>query len=193
MPDSVRCRVMRARLRWIPNALTAARLVALPVLVVVLATAGGPTSPLAAGIFGAVAFTDFLDGILARRLGAESRFGRIADPLADRLLIAVGLVGVILLDRLHWAGPAILLARDALGMAGFAWFAARGVELRVDLAGKTSSALVMVATGGALLLDAAWVDWLFWAAVVAAVLTLANYARTVAAGGGRAAPSSTSR
>ena len=71
---------MAHRLRWIPNALTIARLVALPVLLVVLIEAEGPTSPLAAGIFGVVAFTDFVDGKLARALHAESRFGRIADP-----------------------------------------------------------------------------------------------------------------
>ena len=51
---------------------------ALPVLLVVLIEAEGPTSPLAAGIFGVVAFTDFVDGKLARALHAESRFGRIA-------------------------------------------------------------------------------------------------------------------
>ena len=57
---------MAHRLRWLPNALTIARLAALPVLLVVLIEAEGPTSPLAAGIFGVVAFTDFVDGKLAR-------------------------------------------------------------------------------------------------------------------------------
>ena len=57
---------MAHRLRWLPNALTIARLAALPVLLIVLIEAEGPTSPLAAGIFGVVAFTDFVDGKLAR-------------------------------------------------------------------------------------------------------------------------------
>ena len=96
--------MQRSRLAWLPNALTIARLAALPVLLVVLIRAEGPTSVPAAVIFGVVAATDFLDGLLARRLGAESRFGRIADPLADRLLVLVGLVGVILLDRLNPVG-----------------------------------------------------------------------------------------
>jgi CDP-diacylglycerol--glycerol-3-phosphate 3-phosphatidyltransferase len=167
-------------LEWLPNALTLTRLAALPVLLVVLIRAEGPTSVPAAVIFGLVGATDFLDGILARRLGAESRFGRIADPLADRLLVLTGLVGVILLGRLHPAGPAILMFREVAVVAAYAWLLRRGIEMRVDLAGKVSSALTMVATGGAILLDQAWVDVLFWASVVLAVVTLVNYSREAA-------------
>jgi CDP-diacylglycerol---glycerol-3-phosphate 3-phosphatidyltransferase len=169
------------RLRWLPNALTVARLASLPALVVVLARAEGPTSVTAAVVFGAVGATDLLDGMLARRLGAESRFGRIADPLADRLLVAVGLVGVLLLQRIHPAGPAVLLAREIVVVGGFAWLLRRGIEMRIDVAGKISSALTMVATGGAILLDQAWVDALFWVAVGLALATLASYARTALA------------
>ena len=171
---------MMGRVRWLPNALTLTRLAALPVLLVVLIRAEGPTSVPAAIIFGAVGATDFLDGILARRLDAESRFGRIADPLADRLLVLIGLVGVILLDRLNPAGPAILIARDVIIVAAFALLLRRGIEMRVDMAGKVSSALAMVATGGAILLDQAWVNALFWAAVALAVATLLNYSRQAA-------------
>lgn len=166
-----------AWLRRLPNALTLARLLALPVLVWVLVEADGRTSPPAAGIFGAVAFTDFIDGKLARRLGAESRFGRIADPLADRLLVGVALVGVILLHRMSPIAPGILLARDLLIVLAFGLLLQRGVEMRVDMAGKVSSALTMVAAGGAILLDEPWVDALMWLAAALAVATFANYAR----------------
>ena len=172
--------MQRSRLAWLPNALTIARLAALPALLIVLIRAEGPTSVPAAVIFGAVGATDFLDGILARRLGAESRFGRIADPLADRLLVLVGLVGVILLDRLNPIGPAILMLREVGIVAAYAWLLRRGVEMRVDMAGKVSSALTMVATGGAILLDQAWVNVLFWIAVALAVATLLNYSREAA-------------
>jgi CDP-diacylglycerol--glycerol-3-phosphate 3-phosphatidyltransferase len=175
-------------LRWLPNALTVARLAALPVLLVVLIRAEGPTSLLAAGIFGVVAATDLVDGILARRLHAETRFGRIADPLADRLLVGVALVGVILLDRMNPAAPIILIARDVLIVAGFALLLRRVIEMRVDMAGKISSALTMVAAGGAILLDQPWVDVLMWAAVALAVATFANYLRE-AAGALRKEPS----
>jgi cardiolipin synthase (CMP-forming) len=166
-------------LRLIPNALTLARLLALPVLLVVVLRADGPTSPAVAWFFIALAATDFVDGKLARALHAESRFGQIADPLADRLLVAVGLVAVIALDRLHWSAPAIILARDAIGMVTFAFYARRGRILEVDFAGKASSMLVMIATWLVLLVDQTWCDVVFWIAVAGSVLTLANYARSV--------------
>lgn len=166
-------------LRWVPNALTVARLVSLPVLLAVVLTADGPTSTLAAALFAVVAMTDFVDGKLARALHAESRFGQIADPLADRLLMAVGLVGVITLGRLHWAGPTVILVRDVMSIVAFAWYAKHGVLLRVDFAGKTSSALAMIATGVVLAVDAVWADVLFWVAVAGSLATLANYARTL--------------
>jgi CDP-diacylglycerol--glycerol-3-phosphate 3-phosphatidyltransferase len=159
----------------VPNALTLARLAALPVLLVVLARAPGPTSVTAGLIFGAVAVTDFLDGWLARALRAESAFGRIADPLADRLLVGVGLVGVILLDRMHWAAPVTLITRDVLLIAGFVALARIGVLMRVDMAGKVSSALTMFATGGCLLFAGVWVEVLMWVAVALALLTFAHY------------------
>lgn len=166
-----------ARLRWVPNALSVARLLAVPWLLTVLIRAEGPASPTAALIFGAVAATDFLDGFLARRLGAETRFGRIVDPLADRLLVTVGLVGVALLDRVNPAGPAILFGREVLIILGFGWLLRRGIEMRVDIGGKVSSALAMFGIGGVMLLDATWVEVVFWVAVATSVVTFAHYTR----------------
>jgi CDP-diacylglycerol--glycerol-3-phosphate 3-phosphatidyltransferase len=171
----------RVRLGWLPNALTIARLAALPVLLVVLLSADGPTSKLGGAIFVAVAATDVLDGFLARRLGAETRFGRIADPLADRLLVGVGLVGVLLLGAISPAAPAILIARDVTIVGGAVLLLRRGIEMRVDMAGKISSTLTMLATAAALLLDQPWVEPAVWVAVVVALATFANYARQAAA------------
>lgn len=170
-----------ARLLWLPNAITIGRLAGLPVLLAVLITAEGPTSGLAAAIFAVLGVSDLLDGYLARRLGAESRFGRIADPLADRLLVLVALVGLLLLDRIAAWGPAVLIARELIVIGGFAVLLRYGIEMRVDLAGKVSSALTMVAAGGAIWLDDAWVDAIFWAAVAVALATLINYSRVAAA------------
>jgi CDP-diacylglycerol---glycerol-3-phosphate 3-phosphatidyltransferase len=174
----VRDRVPVNRGAWarsLPNALTIARLAALPLLLVVLIQAPGPTSLSAGLIFSLVGATDFLDGYLARRLGVESTFGRIADPLADRLLVAVGLVGLVLLDRVHWAAPAILIARDVILIAGFVFAARRGVVMHVDAAGKLSSALTMFSTGACLLVAAGWAQGLLWLAVAVAVATFIQY------------------
>jgi len=165
----------RRSLRWLPNVVTAARLAALPPLAAVLARSKGPTSPAGAVLFAGIGATDLLDGFLARRLHADTAFGRVADPLADRLLLAVGLTGLIGMRRIHPAGPALLLARDVASIAGYAALRARGTPAAVDRAGKASSALAMAATALALYSDEPWIDALFWASVAAALATLANY------------------
>ena len=94
---------MPASLRQLPNALTILRFVAIPVFVVVLLAERSGPSWLAGIVFGAAAITDQLDGWLARRWGVESEFGKVADPLADRLMIDVAVVmlvmGVVLRAR----------------------------------------------------------------------------------------------
>lgn len=168
----------KSRLRWLPNALTATRLAGVPLVSAVANRATGRTSPTAALLFGAVAATDYVDGALARRLGAESRFGRIADPAVDRLLNLVGIAALVQLRRLHPAGPSLLIAREILSVAGFLFAQRRGVTLYVDTAGKGSSALTMIATGLALLTDDPTADVIFWAAVLASLGTFAHYALT---------------
>jgi CDP-diacylglycerol--glycerol-3-phosphate 3-phosphatidyltransferase len=168
------------RLRWLPNALTVLRLLALPVIVWMLAEATGPTDALAAWTFAAVAVTDFIDGRLARALDAESTFGRLADPFADRMLVAVGLIGLVAIGRMGPVGPLIILLRDAAVIVGVVLMRNRGLDVRVDTFGKLSSFLVMAAVALALLSEATWIDWLFWIAVILSVATFANYLRTVA-------------
>lgn len=167
-------------LRWLPNALTVGRLAALPLLAWVLLAAEGPTSATAAWLFAGVAITDFIDGKLARALHAETAFGRLADPFADRMLVAVGLVGLILLDRMHPAGPLIVLVRDVATIGAVVAFRRSGLDLRVDMLGKTSSSLVMAAIALALLSTATWIDVMFWAGVVLSIVAFANYARIAA-------------
>ena len=135
------------RFGWVPNALTVARLVALPLIVWMLAYDGGPTSAMAAWTFAAVAVTDFIDGRLARALHAESTFGRIADPFADRMLVAVGLIGIIAIGRMGPVGPLIILVRDLALIIGVVVLRNSGIDLRVDAFGKVSSFLVMAAIG----------------------------------------------
>ena len=166
------------RYGWVPNALTVGRLVALPLIIWMLAYDGGPTSAMAAWTFGAVAVTDFIDGRLARALNAESTFGRIADPFADRMLVAVGLIGLIAIGRMGPVGPLIILVRDIVLMLGVVAMRNSGIDVRVDMFGKVSSFLVMAAVGLALLSTARWIDVLFWIAVVLSVASFLHYVRT---------------
>jgi CDP-diacylglycerol--glycerol-3-phosphate 3-phosphatidyltransferase len=81
-----------APLRQLPNALTVLRFLAIPVFAVLFLAAGDGPAWGAGVLFGAAAATDQLDGWLARRWRVESQFGKIADPLADRLMIGVAVV-----------------------------------------------------------------------------------------------------
>ena len=93
-------RAVPVSLTQIPNAITVLRLVLVPVFVVlVLAAEGGHSWP-AAIVFGVAGVSDQIDGWLARRWRVESAFGRIADPLADRLMIDVAVILLVLADRL---------------------------------------------------------------------------------------------
>ena len=100
--------------KWLPNALTAARLVAIVPFTILLARSDDAVSTAAALLVAAAAWTDFLDGYLARHANAQTRFGRIADPLADRLLIDLALVLLVYHQRLEWWLAAPVLLRDAL-------------------------------------------------------------------------------
>ncbi len=171
---------MRARLHWLPNAITVTRLACLPVLLVMVLTADGPTYLPAAIFFGILAFSDLLDGFLARALNARTAFGRIADPFADRLLMAVGLIGVLVMARFAWPGPVVILVRDAAAMLGFVLLARRGLHLRVDFPGKVSSGLNMITVAVALGFAAGWINWVFLGAIILSLLTFGNYTRIAA-------------
>lgn len=83
-----------------PNSLTMYRVLAAPVLVVLLLFPNRFCTAIAALLFSAAAITDYLDGLFARRMGLVSNFGKIMDPLADKILISSAF---IMLATLNWA------------------------------------------------------------------------------------------
>ena len=126
-----------APLRQLPNALTIPRFVAIPLFVVLLVRdQDGPSWP-AGIVFALAAITDQLDGWLARRWRVESAFGKVADPLADRLMIDVCVVLLVVYDRLPWIALVILL-RDLLLVGGYKLVVPRGYEFEVSFLGKAS-------------------------------------------------------
>lgn len=164
--------------RQLPNALTVARLLALPPFVVVLALADGSQSWLAGSLFGAAAITDQIDGFLARRWRVESRFGTLADPLADRLLIDAAVIVLYIDHRIHWAGLAIIAIRDLLMVVGAKLVVTRGYEFSVSTLGKlstwvlyTGAAMTMVTEPGT-----DWPNEIFWGGVILAVAAAVLYA-----------------
>ena len=149
----------------LPNALTIARLAALPLFWWVLLEADHGRSALAFVVFGVASLTDWFDGWLARRYGSFSRFGRLADPLADRLLIDSAVILLWHHGRLPLLAPALMLGRDLVLAFGIGSAARHGYELSVVYLGKTATSVLMVGLGFMLLLptSASWPAVLFWA------------------------------
>jgi CDP-diacylglycerol--glycerol-3-phosphate 3-phosphatidyltransferase len=170
-------RVVSAPLAQLPNALTVLRLLAIPVFVLLLLRTDSEGSYGLAALFAAAALTDQVDGFLARRWHVESEFGRVADPLADRLMIDAAVLLLCLDGRLPWLALAIVLGRDALLIGGFGLVKDRGYELSVSTLGKASTWLLYAAITGVIASDEAteWPLWLFWIGVGLAVLAAVFY------------------
>ncbi len=96
----------------LPNVLTLLRILAVPVIVVALLGETPNGDALAAGVFALAAFTDGLDGYIARRRQDVTTFGKLMDPLADKLLIVAALVSLVSLDRLAPWVAMVIIARE---------------------------------------------------------------------------------
>ena len=168
-----------APLAQLPNALTLGRLVLIPVFVALMVEAGdSPTWP--AGIlFGVAGVTDQLDGFLARLWRVESRFGRIADPLADRLMIDAAVILLVAYGRLPWVALVVILARDGLLLVGARILVPRGIDIDVNLVGKAATWVLYAAIGFRIVTHDAtqWPLWLFWTGLGLALLATVLYAR----------------
>src|SRR5439155_25733356 len=146
-PFAMIARAVPMPLAQLPNALTIARFGLIPAFVVLLATADGGHSWPAGILFGVAAVTDQVDGWLARRWRVESEFGKYADPLADRLMIAAAVILLFLADRLPWAALVMIVARDALLLAGTRFVLPRGYEFSVSFLGKAATWVLYAAVG----------------------------------------------
>lgn len=163
--------------RHIPNALTILRFAAIPVFVWLFLDAGDDAAWGAGIFFAAAALTDQLDGYLARRWRVESAFGKVADPLADRLMIVVAVVLLWLEGRLPLAGMLVVLARDLVLVLGYKLVVPRGYDFEVSFLGKLAT-WVLYASLCFVIVTSKGTDWplvLFWIGVALAVAAAAEY------------------
>jgi CDP-diacylglycerol--glycerol-3-phosphate 3-phosphatidyltransferase len=162
--------------RHLPNALTIGRLLLLPVFIVLLAGSDGGHSWPAAIVFGVAGVTDQIDGYLARRWHVESAFGKIADPLADRLMIDAAVLLLLHADRLPWLAL-LIPARDLVVLIGTPIVLGRGYEFQVNLLGKIATWLLYASLGFIMVTDKGtqWPLWIFWAGLVTGLIALGEY------------------
>jgi CDP-diacylglycerol--glycerol-3-phosphate 3-phosphatidyltransferase len=163
-------------LRQLPNALTILRLGLIP-LFVALMLADDPANWPAGIIFAIAGITDQVDGFLARRWHVESQFGKVADPLADRLMIDAAAIMLWVTGRLPWYAALVILARDAVMLAGYKLVVPRGYDFEVSVLGKAATWVLYAAIALVIVTDDGvdWPVWLFWTGVVLALVAAAQY------------------
>jgi CDP-diacylglycerol--glycerol-3-phosphate 3-phosphatidyltransferase len=128
----------------LPNALTFSRMLMAPVIVFLLSEDGRFRNQLAAATVGAAAFTDFLDGHLARKQGKETRLGQFLDPLADKICISTAFVMLSVRNRLPAWVPSVIIGREALITLFRVYAGSQGSSVPASIWGKlkTNSQLI---------------------------------------------------
>ena len=171
----------------LPNLLTWARIVAIPLVVgVFYLPLEAPTrNVIATALFIVVALTDWADGYLARRLGQTSSFGAFLDPVDDKLLVCAALLVLVQLDRTNALVAFVIVGREIAISALREWMAQIGASrsVTVHFLGKLKTAVQMVAIPfllyDGLLFGAIdtriWGTGLIWLAAVLTVWSMAYY------------------
>jgi CDP-diacylglycerol---glycerol-3-phosphate 3-phosphatidyltransferase len=161
----------------LPNTLTVLRILLVPVVIVALLDETPNGDAIAAGVFALAAITDGLDGYFARSRGAVTTFGKLMDPIADKLLVTAALVALVSLNRLEAWVAMVIIAREfaVTGLRGLA--AEQGVVIQASWLGKVKTALQIAAIIALIVFHPAplSVDLLVYAAVAATVISGVDY------------------
>lgn len=131
----------------LPNKLTILRVIMIPFFVFFLLLDGGANATyryIAAAIFIIASFTDMLDGMIARKYGLVTNFGKFMDPLADKLLVCSGLICFTALGQLAAWIVIIIISREFI-ISGFRLVASdNGVVIAASKWGKFKTVSQMV-------------------------------------------------
>lgn len=168
---------MRRVFRHLPNFLTGLRLAAAPMLALLLVSGSDRA---ALGVFAFAGLSDAADGFLAKRFGLATRFGRLLDPAADKLLMTAAFLTLAVLGIAPPWLTLLVIARDAAIVVGvlLARVLALSVRIAPLLIGKVSTAMQIAYIALALLMltfGFRWPDGERYAADATAFLTAASW------------------
>ncbi len=161
----------------IPNLLTVFRILLVPVLAAVLLQELPGGDAVAAGVFVLASATDVADGYLARRHKQETTFGKLMDPLADKLLVTAALVSLVALFRVEPWVAMVIIARE-FAVTGLRQLAVeQGHIVAASVWGKLKTALQIAMVLALIILDDRTlpVDVLVYVTVAVTVLSGADY------------------
>jgi CDP-diacylglycerol--glycerol-3-phosphate 3-phosphatidyltransferase len=180
-PDPAATPTSSERLVNLPNALTVLRLAVVPVFAVLLLSDHGSST---AGRYWATLFfalaiiTDRYDGLIARRRGQVTEFGKLADPIADKALTGTALIALSVLDLLPWWVTVAILVRE-VGVTVLRFWVIRHGVIAASRGGKAKTVLQALAIGlyilpvTGVLASVRW--WVMGAALVLTLVTGVDY------------------
>jgi CDP-diacylglycerol--glycerol-3-phosphate 3-phosphatidyltransferase len=186
VPDPAATPPSSAKLVNLPNALTVLRLAVVPVFAVLLLQGSelgnaGPDDAdryWATLVFGLAIITDRYDGMIARRTGQVTEFGKLADPIADKALTGTALIGLSVLELLPWWVTVVILVRE-VGVTVLRFWVIRHGVIAASRGGKAKTVVQSLAIGlyllplTGLLATGRW--WVMAVAVLLTVLTGLDY------------------
>jgi CDP-diacylglycerol---glycerol-3-phosphate 3-phosphatidyltransferase len=174
----------------LPNLLTVLRIMLVPVLVVALLGNTPAGDVLAAVVFALASLTDFVDGYLARSRDSVTTFGKLMDPLADKLLVVGALLCLVSLHRLEGWVAMVIIARELAVTVLRANAGQSGVVIPASMFGKVKTCLQIAAILAVIAVHGSplWVSLLLYATVVVTVLSGLEYFRPATRGALSAAP-----
>ena len=155
----------------IPNALTMFRIALIPIFVLLVLRSDAGWTVTGAILFGVAGITDQIDGWLARRWRVESRFGQLADPLADRLMIDSAVLLLWHAGRLPLIALVFVLGRDLLLLGGYKFVMERGYDFKVNQIGKAGTWLLYAGIAFVLITEKGtdWPLYIFWSGLALAL------------------------
>ena len=161
----------------LPNVLTVLRILLVPVLVAALLQEAGSGDALAAIVFALASVTDALDGWIARRSKRTTTFGKLMDPLADKLLVTAALVSLVQLNRVSAWVAMVIIARE-FAVTGLRQLAMEhGQVIPASFWGKLKTVFQVAMVLALITVDnsPAWVDALVWVTMIITVISGADY------------------
>ena len=174
-PDPAATPQQSAKLVNLPNALTVLRLAVVPAFALLLLDDSGTDD--AHRYWAALAFvlaiiTDGYDGMIARRTGQVTEFGKLADPIADKALTGTALIGLSVLALLPWWVTVVILARE-LGVTLLRFWVIRHGVIASSHGGKAKTVAQSLAIGLYILpVTGVLASLRWWVMAVAVVLTV---------------------
>lgn len=164
----------------LPNKITLARIFIVPLIVVFLIRPSGWSSTIAGALFIIASLTDWLDGHLARSRNQVTDLGKMLDPIADKILVAAGLIPLVALGRVHVWMAVVLLGRE-FAVTGLRFISlSEGLSIPSSRMGKYKTVLQVVAIAMLILHYKVLYFQFFgmlilWAALIVTVISGAEY------------------